>query len=184
VKRKWVLVIAGIVALQAAVLRWMGQPFICTCGAVRLWVSDVASRENSQQFTDWYTFTHILHGMLFYAALNKFARRLPWAARLTLAVLIESAWEITENTPFVIDRYRQSALANGYVGDSVLNSVSDTVAMMIGFLFAAWSPVWLAAGLGLAIEVVLALAIRDNLTLNIIQLLHPFEFISRWQAGG
>jgi uncharacterized protein DUF2585 len=175
---------AGFILVQALVLLAMGRPPICTCGTIRLWVGVLTSAENSQQLTDWYTFSHILHGVALYGILSLLAPRLPVCWRLAVAVGIEATWEIVENTPFIIDRYRQSALAQGYVGDSILNSVSDTVSAIVGFAIARFAPVWATVTLAIVLELFVGFMIRDNLTLNIIQLIHPVEAISRWQAGG
>lgn len=179
----WLAVALLMVAVQAAVLHAMGQPAVCACGHVRLWQGDVIGPENSQQITDWYTPSHVIHGFLFYALAQLVLRRRPLAARLALAVAIEVAWELIENSPPVIARYRQQALAQGYVGDSILNSVVDTVAMAAGFLLARLVPVGATVGLAIAMEVAVAWAIRDNLTLNVVQFIHPIEAVSRWQTG-
>lgn len=179
----WLPVVAALIAIQAMVLARFGQPLFCTCGTFKLWTGAVLSAENSQQLTDWYTASHLLHGVLFYGLLHLIAPRLSIGARLAMAIGIEVTWEIIENTPYVINRYRQSALAQGYAGDSIVNSVSDTVAAGIGFAAARLLPVRLTIVLVVVIEVTLAYLIRDNLSLNIIQLVHPTEAISRWQAG-
>ena len=179
----WALVGAGVIALQAVVLLAMGQPAICTCGYLKLWHGNVLSSENSQHLTDWYTFSHIIHGFGFYLLLWLIAPRTPVGLRLVLAVGLEAGWEIFENTPFIIDRYRQGALARGYVGDSVINSVGDTLAMVLGFVLARLSPVWGIVALAVVLELFVGFMIRDNLTLNIVQLIYPSETISQWQAG-
>jgi len=181
--RTWCLIGAGIIVLQAIVLLVMGQPPICTCGTVKLWHGTVLSAENSQQLTDWYTFTHIIHGFGFYLLLWLIAPRALVGLRLMLAIALEAGWEIIENTPFIIDRYRQQALAQGYIGDSVINSVFDTLAMVLGFVLARLSPVWGVVALAVLLELFVGFMIRDNLTLNIIQLIYPSEAISQWQAG-
>jgi hypothetical protein len=180
----YLLIAAAIVALQALVLLAMGQPPICACGTIKLWHGLVSSAESSQQISDWYTYSHVLHGLIFYFLLWLVAPRMSFGLRFTLAIGIEASWEILENTPFIINRYRQSALALGYVGDSVINSVFDTLAAAIGVVLARILPVWSTIALVIATELSLAYAIRDNLTLNIVQLIHPFEAISRWQIGG
>ncbi len=173
----------SLVALQALVLWVMGQPAICECGYIKLWEGVVLGPGNSQHLTDWYTFSHIIHGLLFYWLLTIFAPRLPVLARLLIALGVEVSWELIENTPMVIDHYRQQALAQGYMGDSVINSVSDTMAMVVGFV-AAWRlPVWWSIMVGLGLEALPLWIIRDGLSLNILNLVHNFDFISRWQSG-
>ena len=153
----------AIVAAQAAALLAMGHPAICTCGYVALWTGAVQSPENSQHLSDWYTFSHVIHGMIIYAVLAAAAPRLPVGWRLVLAMGIEAGWEIVENTPFLMERYRQSALAEGYYGDSLLNSLSDTLAMAIGFGLARRLPVPATVALALGFEAFTAVMIRDNL---------------------
>jgi hypothetical protein len=177
------LACAAAIALQAALLLAMGQPAICTCGTIKLWHGIVDSSENSQHLSDWYTLTHVTHGVIFYFLLWLLFPRTSVAWRLALAVAVEAGWEVFENTSFVIERYRQSALARGYVGDSVVNSVFDTVATAIGFLLTHALPRWAAVVLVLALELLLLVGIRDSLVLNIVQLVHPIEAIDRWQSG-
>lgn len=177
-------IVAGLIAMQAVVLFVFGQPAICTCDTVRLWAGDVSGPENSQQLSDWYSFSHVIHGIGFYFLLWAIAPRTPVTMRLALAVGVEVGWEILENTPFIIERYRQQALAQGYVGDSILNSLSDTVAAIFGFFLARILPVWGSAGLAVSMEVFVGFMIRDNLTLNIIQLIYPIPALSHWQMGG
>jgi Protein of unknown function (DUF2585) len=183
--REWLWFAGGgaIVAATALTLMLMGHVAICKCGYVKLWHGVVMSSENSQHITDWYTFSHVIHGFAFYGLLWLVARRWPVGARFVAAVAIESAWEIFENTDFIINRYRTGPIALGYEGDSILNSLSDTLAMMAGFWLAYRAPVWVTIALALAMEVGLAYMIRDNLTLNVIMLIHPFEAIRQWQAG-
>jgi hypothetical protein len=173
----------GIVAVAALIELWMGRVLWCRCGYVKLWHGVVQSSENSQHITDWYTPSHVIHGIGFYAVLWLFAARTSPQARFLAALLLEAAWEVLENTPLIIDRYREATIAFDYYGDSVLNSVSDMLAMMLGFWMAWRLPVWFTAAFVIVMEVGVALAIRDNLTLNIIMLIWPIDAIREWQAG-
>ncbi|WP_300779029.1 DUF2585 family protein [Enhydrobacter sp.] len=178
----WAAVL-GIMVAQALVLHGMGRVWLCTCGAVRLWVGDIRSPEMSQQVTDWYTFSHVVHGILFYGLLRLLLPRLPILARLAIAVGIEATWEIAENTPWVIEAYRQQALARGYVGDSVLNSLSDTISMMIGFALAARLPWRATVAIAIIMEVSVGYLVHDNLTLNVLNFIHRFPAIEAWQSA-
>lgn len=180
-RRAWLIALV-VIAAAAAVELAMGRNAICTCATVELWVGSRDSPKTSQMLADWYSLSHVVHGLLFYAALWLLARRWPVEWRFLAALFIEAAWEVTENTPFVIDRYRATTTAIGYTGDSVVNSMSDILMMAFGFLLARKLPVWGAVCLLIVLEIVPLFVIRDNLTLNIVNLLAPNHALQVWQA--
>ncbi|MBP0495985.1 DUF2585 domain-containing protein [Roseomonas indoligenes] len=175
--------LAAIALAMAAILLAMGRVPICACGTVKLWHGAVNSAENSQHLADWYSLSHLVHGLLFYAGFRALAPRAGSGARAVMAALLEAAWEVVENTPMVIDRYREATAALGYSGDSVVNSLADFGFMLLGFLIAARLPWWASVLLGLGMELLALAVIRDNLTLNVLMLLYPVEAIRRWQAA-
>ena len=174
--------IAILLFVAVAILLWaMGRPPICTCGTVDLWGQ--VGPEQSQMLADWYSPSHVIHGLIFYALLWRFARDWPVESRFLLSLIVEAAWEIMENTPMVIDRYREATMALGYSGDSILNSMSDIAMMGLGFLAARRLPMWASVALAIGFELLTLAIIRDNLTLNVWMLLAPTDWIRDWQAG-
>ena len=180
----WVVIGLAVMCIAGGIEYAMGRVPICKCGYVRLWVGQTNSAENSQQIADWYSFSHIIHGIALYGILYLLGRR-RWSLglRLLLMVIAEASWEVVENSSFIIERYRHATISLDYYGDSILNSMSDILFCVMGFVMARYLPVWASITLVLVIEIGLAVAIRDNLTLNILMLIHPFQAIKRWQMG-
>jgi hypothetical protein len=174
----------AIIAITAAILLWMGREPICKCGYVKLWHGVVVSSENSQHIADWYTPSHVIHGFAFYGLLFLVARKWSIGARLIAATIIEAGWEILENTPLIINRYREATIALDYYGDSVLNSVFDIGWMILGFALASRLPLSASIAFIVIAELAVGYAIRDNLALNILMLIYPLEAVRRWQSGG
>jgi hypothetical protein len=172
------------VALSAALLLAMGRPLAYSHGPIRLWSGNVQGAQNSQQLADPYVLTHVTHGVLLFWLMGLVRPPLAAGTRAVLAIALECAWEVFENTDFVIRRYRAATVSLGYYGDSVLNTVGDVLAAAVGCLLAARLPVWLLVLGVLLLEGALAVWIRDNLTLNVLMLLRPIEAIRRWQLGG
>jgi hypothetical protein len=175
-----VLVLAGAAIWLLAV----GRVPYCECGYVKLWHGQTVSSENSQHIADWYTPSHLLHGILFYGLLWLVARRLTLGWRFAIATLVEAAWEIVENSDAIIERYRAVTISLDYYGDSVLNSVADILAMWLGFALARVVPVWVSVAVVIGFEALTIWLIRDGLALNVLMLLWPLDAVRVWQAGG
>lgn len=177
------LIISAIIIFQILILKYQGHIWICDCGTVNFWHGAINSSQDSQHLTDWYTFSHIIHGFIFYWLLKKFTKnKYSIPTYLILAVVLEAGWEILENSPLIINRYRETASLM-YFGDSIVNSVTDVVSMMFGFFLASRMKVWISIALVVSLELFTLYYIRDNLTLNVVMLLYPFDFIKNWQLG-
>jgi hypothetical protein len=179
-----VLTVVAIVAAVVVVEAWMGRLPFGPDGRFGWIETDIWSSEQSQRVADPYSLSHIVHGLLFYGLLHLVWRRGPIGARLVAAIALEAGWEVLENSPLIIDRYRAVTIAQGYVGDSILNSVSDIGMAAIGFLLAWRLPVWAGVAFIVASELVMLVLCRDNLTLNIVMLAFPIEAIRQWQMEG
>ncbi len=179
-----VLIEGGILLALAATLLAMGRALACRCGEIALWSGDIWSNQNSQQFADPYSLTHVTHGVLLYGALRLLWRSGPLRTRLIIATLIEAEWEIAKNTDFIINRYRESTISLDYYGDSIINSTSDVAFGIVGFLLASRLPGRVAALGIVALEVVLLFWIRDSLLVNIVMLFFPIAAIRQWQQAG
>ncbi|MBP7967233.1 DUF2585 family protein [Candidatus Woesebacteria bacterium] len=163
------------------ILFLMGRTSICTCGYVKLWEGNNFSAGNSQHLSDWYTFSHIIHGFIFYYLVRRFLPKLSTHYQLLIALVIEAAWEILENSPMIIDRYRTTTSSVDYYGDSILNSLSDIVAMVIGYIVASRLSWKIIVVLALLMELTTIYFIRDALIFNILMLVYPIQQIKDWQ---
>jgi len=184
-EHRWAVIASvALLSLTALIEGWLGRSPLGPDGKFGWWDGNIWSSENSQRVADAYSFSHIAHGILFFALLWLVARRLPVSYRFLIAVLLEAGWEVLENSPLIINRYREATIALGYVGDSVLNSCSDIAMMALGFWFASRMKTWVSVAAVLAMEVFCLLWVRDNLTLNIIMLIHPIDALKAWQSAG
>ncbi len=174
----------ALAAATALALYLMGRNVICPCGYVQLWAGSAPPEESSQHLLDWYSPSHLLHGILFFAALWLVARRMPLGWRLAIAMAVECAWEIVENSAWVIERYRQVTVSFDYNGDSIVNMLADLAAMVVGFWLARVIPVWASVAIVIGFELLTAWLIRDGLALNVLMLLYPLDAVLEWQQAG
>ncbi len=181
--RSYIFLAFLILVSTAGILLGMGRVPYCECGFIHLWTGTVNGPENSQQISDWYSPSHFIHGILFFGLLTLILRRTSIGFRFTLATLLEAAWEILENSPIIINRYREATIAVGYTGDSVLNSVCDILCMALGFLFARYMPIWASIAIVIFLEIFVGYMIHDNLLLNIVMLVYPLDVIKVWQGS-
>ncbi len=170
-----------VLAVQVLVLRLEGRIWWCACGQWKIWDGDIWSAHNSQHWLDPYSFTHVLHGVLLCGVIAWLAPRWPAAWRLAVAVLLEAGWEVLENSAFIIQRYREATIGQGYIGDSIANSLADVLCCALGFLLARRLGLKASVVLFVVVEVALALAVRDNLSLNVLMLIHPIDAVKAWQ---
>jgi hypothetical protein len=182
-KRIPYFVTAFVILAAAAWLLWIGREPICKCGVVKLW-GESGTSDGSQHLTDWYTTSHIIHGFLFFGLLWLVARRMSVGWRLVIAATVECGWEILENSPIIIERYRAVTISLDYYGDAVINSVSDIVFMVLGFWAARALPVWASVAIVIGLEALTMAVIRDGLALNVLMLVYPLDAVRAWQAGG
>lgn len=170
--------------VATALTLWaVGRSLICPCGTVAIWYSPGDPGPSSQSLLDWYTPSHLIHGILFYTALWWVAREMPLRWRLVIAMAVECGWEIVENTPWVIERYRNATVSVDYNGDSVINSTFDILAMLLGFALARRLPVWASVAIVIGFELLTTWLIRDGLALNILMLFWPLQSVLDWQAA-
>jgi hypothetical protein len=176
----WLSMVA-VVGAAAVLLRLEGRLWICSCGKLLIWVGQVCSSNNSQHFLDPYSFTHVLHGVLFFWVIAWLLPRLKSSWQLILAIMVEAAWEVLENTNFIIERYRNATAALGYNGDTVVNSLGDILCCILGLMIARRLGFRRSLIAFATLEFVLILWIRDSLLLEILMLVLPLNALRAWQ---
>lgn len=179
----WRLQTVVVGMAMVIILHLMGQPLWCKCGGVSLWSWDIWSSHNSQHFIDPYSFTHVLHGVIFCGLLYLLPRRVSVPSRFLTAVILEAGWEILENSPTIIERYRAATISKDYFGDSIINSAGDLIACIVGYLLARQLGFRRSIVFFLLMEVCLLLTIRDSLLLNVLMLIWPIEAVKQWQIN-
>ena len=181
-KYAWLICLA-LPVLLAVILHWQGRPWWCKCGELNLWVGSAFSNHTSQHILDPYSFSHVLHGVLFFLLLWVALPSVVPAWRFTMAVGLEVVWEIIENSTFIIERYRSATISLDYMGDSIANSISDVGCCALGFVLARWIGWKASIAVFVLVELFMLFWIRDNITLNVVMLLHPVEAIKNWQLA-
>lgn len=178
------LVIAAILLTTVLALRYEGRLWTCECGGWQVWKGDVWSSHCSQHVLDPYSITHMSHGLIFWCVMLWLLPKMSVAWRLVIAVGIAAAWEVAENSAFVINRYRSVTMSLDYMGDSVLNATADVMCCFVGFFVARALGPMRTLALFVLTETMLLFTMRDNLTLNVIMLVWPIEAIKTWQSMG
>lgn len=173
--------VLALFVVTVSILRAMGRVWYCSCGYIKLWEGNTWSADNSQHISDWYTFSHLIHGFIFYFLLQKFFPKWSVGSKLVAAIFVETVWEVLENSPVIINRYRATTISLEYFGDSILNSSFDIIASIVGFFLARKLPVWVSIVLILVMELGVGYMIKDNLFLNVVMLIYPFSTIKAWQ---
>ena len=173
-----------VVLAMIAGLRLEGRAWFCGCGSWVPWVFDVDSRHCSQHMLDAYSASHVLHGVILFGAFWLMRGQIGGAWRLWGCLVVEAAWEVLENSAFIIDRYRTGTMALGYEGDSITNSLCDLASCMGGYLIANQLPWKWSVAFFFGVELTLLALIRDSLVLNVVMLVCPLEVIKQWQMGG
>ena len=183
-RRRPAIAIGVLLVFTVAYLRFQGRVWWCACGQPWPLALHVNSMHNSQHLFDAYSLSHVLHGVLFFGLFWFTRRRIPFAWRLALATLIEAVWEMAENSPLIINRYREGTVSLGYTGDSIANSLGDIASFAAGFYLARLMGLWKSVAFFIAVELIMLFWMRDNLTLNVLMLLWPIKAIRDWQAAG
>lgn len=174
--------LAVVAVVTALLLRFEGRLWICKCGYIAFWIGNTCSSDNSQHIFDPYSFTHILHGVAFFWVVAWVGSRLRNSWQLLVAVVLEAAWEVFENTNFVIERYRTATAAFGYSGDTVVNSLGDIACCVAGFLIAQRLGYKKSIIFFVLVELVLIVWIKDSLLLEILMLTFPINALKGWQT--
>ncbi len=182
-KSKPIALVGVLILIAVIYLRWEGRIWWCKCGSPNPISVRVNSEHNSQHLFDPYSLSHVLHGVLFFGALWLFRRRLSLSVRAAIAASIEIGWEMMENSPIIINRYRAATISLGYTGDSIFNSLGDIASFVMGFYLARKLGLWRSVAIFVATELLMLFLMRDNLTLNVLMLLWPIDAVRKWQAG-